>query len=76
MRHLQASLRCLSGFSEDPSAPVKADDHRGDGANGRTLTETRERLTFEHCRHFHEIFLSPPDMSRSEVTDTRMGSAG
>src|SRR4030095_5002259 len=71
------TLRCvgLSGFPEDPSTPVKADDHRGDAANGRTLSETRERLTFEYCRHFYEIFLSP-DMFRSEVTDTHMGSAG
>ena len=29
---------CLSSFPEDPSTPVKADDHRGDGANGRTLS--------------------------------------
>src|SRR5438876_12308524 len=42
--------RCvvLSGFPEDPSAPVEADDHRGDGSNGRPLSETRERLTFEY----------------------------
>src|SRR6266576_2356180 len=43
--------RCvvLSGFPEDPSTPVKADDHRGDGAHGRTLSEP--------CRHFHVMFL-------------------
>jgi hypothetical protein len=37
------------------------------------LSEPRERLTFEHCRHFHVIFLSP-ETFRSEVTDTRTGS--
>src|SRR4030095_15524810 len=67
--------RCvvLSGFPKDPSTPVKADDYRGDGANGRTFSEPRELLTFEDCRHFQETFLSP-DMFRSEVTDTHMGS--
>src|SRR5690349_15737610 len=43
------TLRCigLSGFPENPPTPVKADDHRRHGTNGRTLSETRERLTFE-----------------------------
>src|SRR4029450_4938634 len=40
----------LSGFPEDPSTPVKADDHRGDGAKGRTLSETRECLSLEEFR--------------------------